>query len=81
MLARIEKIRRNNNDDYDRLVDAVPEIGQFSFDQYLEAVMWGSSRNFGVKMNGKKTNMMVPLCDMFNHADEHNADWTYDNTR
>ena len=32
-------------------------------------------------MNGTKTNMMVPLCDMFNHAEAYNADWTYDNDR
>ena len=25
--------------------------------------------------------MMVPLCDMFNHAEAYNADWTYDNER
>ena len=71
LLKRIEKIRKNNREDYDMLVAAVPEIGEFTFEQYLQGVMWGSSRNFGVTINGTKTNVMVPLCDMFNHAEEY----------
>ena len=80
-LKRLARIRSHDREDYDEMVEAIPEFGEFTFDQYLQGIMWGSSRNFGVTINGTKTNVMVPLCDMFNHADDYTADWTYDNSR
>ena len=32
LLKRIAKVRRNNREDYDMLVAAVPEIGEFTFE-------------------------------------------------
>jgi histone-lysine N-methyltransferase SETD3 len=39
------------------------------------------SRNFGVTMKGKETNIQVPLADMFNTETPKNALWYYDDTR
>lgn len=40
-----------------------------------------SSRTFGTKMNGKKTKMIVPYTDMFNHKDPKDTNWSYNEER
>ena len=39
------------------------------------------SRNFGVTVRGKETNIQVPLADMFNTETPKNALWYYDDNR
>ena len=37
-----------------------------------------ASRNFAVEFQGKETNVMVPFADMFNHAENFNSHWFFD---
>jgi hypothetical protein len=70
-LTRLEKVEANYREDYNLLLGFVPELSKYSFEQFLESCLWASSRNFGVTVNETKTNVMVPLSDMFNHAETH----------
>ena len=40
---------------------------EFSFTEFCWARMTASSRIFGMKIDGKKTDAFVPLADMLNH--------------
>lgn len=63
------------------MVEKIPDIGRFTFEQFQKAMLLCSSRNFGVTVNGTNTNVMVPLSDMLNHAKPYQATWTYNNNR
>ena len=34
-LKRLARIRSHDREDYDEMVEAIPEFGEFTFDQYL----------------------------------------------
>lgn len=65
---------------YDLLVEKIPVIGMWSFQQVTDAMLLVGSRSFGVKVNGTFTNVMVPLADMLNHNRPPDAIWTYDDS-
>lgn len=53
--------------DYDNICEAVEEFKKYSFHEFCWARMTASSRNFGVEINGNKTDVLAPLADMLNH--------------
>ena len=68
----------NTRYDYDLIVKEIPEIGEkYTYRQYAEAKFLVTSRNFGVTIDGKDTNIQVPLADMFNTETPKNAYWYY----
>ena len=68
----------NTKYDYDLIVKEIPEIGEkYTYRQYAEAKFLVTSRNFGVTIDGKDTNIQVPLADMFNTETPKNAYWYY----
>jgi len=76
--TEIEDIRY----DYSLISREIPEIAEkYTLDDFKRAKMLVISRNFGVTMNGKETNIQVPLADMFNTETPKNALWYYDDSR
>ncbi len=53
--------------DYDAIREVAPEIEVYPFKEFCWARMTASSRIFGLKIDGKKTDAFVPLADMLNH--------------
>lgn len=53
--------------DYEAISEVAPEMKEFSFTEFCWARMTASSRIFGMKIDGKKTDAFVPLADMLNH--------------
>jgi hypothetical protein len=47
--------------DYKTIVTAVPEFSQFSIEEFSHFRMLISSRIFGICVDGKKTDALVPL--------------------
>ena len=47
---------------------------------YYWARLIVSSRNFGILVNGKKVNALVPYADMLNHDFNPNTRWSFNNT-
>ena len=54
-----------------------PEFEKYSFKEFLEMRMAVSSRIFGIKIHGKKTDCFAPLADMLNHKRPRHTQWFY----
>jgi histone-lysine N-methyltransferase SETD3 len=49
----------------------------FSLKEFSEMRMAVSSRIFGIKVNGKKTDCFAPIADMLNHKRPRQTQWFY----
>jgi histone-lysine N-methyltransferase SETD3 len=74
---RIANIRA----DYDAIVRVAPEFGDFTFDEFAWARMMVASRNFGIVIDGVRTDALVPYADMLNHHRPRQTRWTFDNRK
>jgi histone-lysine N-methyltransferase SETD3 len=63
--------------DYDSIIKAVPELNKFTFEEFMEMRMVVSSRIFGIKIAGKKTDCLAPLADMLNHKRPRQTQWYF----
>ena len=64
--------------DYDQLCLAIPSFSHFSFVKFCQARMAVSSRIFGVCMNEKMSDVLVPYADLINHRRPRQTQWYYD---
>jgi histone-lysine N-methyltransferase SETD3 len=67
MKSHIPRELQEIREEYNAIVQAVPEFGQFSFEDYAKNKTLTISRIFFVKIHGENERIMVPLADMFNH--------------
>ncbi len=82
ILEQVEDRRRNILTDFRIITRAVPELdGKFSLDDFMWARMIVASRNFGVTVDGVRTDALVPYADMLNHLRPRQTRWLYDSTR
>ena len=63
--------------DYNNIVRAVPDFGQFTLHQYSQIRMMVSSRIFGMNIDNVKTDGFVPMADMLNHKRPRQTSWSY----
>lgn len=57
-IAFVDEEIENTRYDYDLIVKDLPEIGElYTYRQYAEAKFLVTSRNFGVTIDGKDTNI------------------------
>ena len=49
----------------------------YTYDDFVKARMIVGSRVFGVKINGKKIEVLAPFADMLNHHTKHQTTWFY----
>jgi histone-lysine N-methyltransferase SETD3 len=49
----------------------------YTYDAFVKARMIVGSRVFGVKINGKKIEVLAPFADMLNHHTKHQTTWFY----
>jgi histone-lysine N-methyltransferase SETD3 len=63
--------------DFKKLSEVSKEFNQFTFEQFCEMRMVVSSRIFGIKLNGRKTDCFAPLADMLNHKRPRQTQWYY----
>jgi len=82
LLEQVEDRRRNIQLDYRLITGRVPELGGlFTLDEFLWARMIVASRNFGITVDGLRTDAMVPYADMLNHLRPRQTRWQYDSSR
>ena len=67
--------------DYNTIVTAVPEFTQYTLEEFSHIRMLVSSRIFGITVDGKKTDSLVPLADMLNHKRPQQTSWEYSEKR
>jgi len=64
--------------DYKMISEVAPEFeDKFSLKEFSEMRMAVSSRIFGIKVNGKKTDCFAPIADMLNHKRPRQTQWFY----
>jgi histone-lysine N-methyltransferase SETD3 len=71
--SKIEDVAK----DYQTIVNDVPEFTKYSLKEFSHVRMLISSRIFGINVNGKKTDSLVPLADMLNHRHPQQTSWEY----
>jgi histone-lysine N-methyltransferase SETD3 len=77
-LDKIAERKENLRLEYDNLCRYIPSFAQFDFDAFVWARLVVISRIFGITVNGKKTDGLVPLADMLNHKRPRETKWTFD---
>jgi histone-lysine N-methyltransferase SETD3 len=76
----LDQIYQKINDikfDYDSILKTIPDFSKFSFKDFMEMRMVVSSRIFGVKIAGRKTDCLAPLADMLNHKRPRQTQWFF----
>ena len=77
----LQQIMENKEDmkkDYNKLCEYLPNFNQFSFIKFCKARILISSRIFGISINRKKTDVLVPFADLLNHKRPKQTQWYYD---
>ena len=77
-LAQIEARRAAIRDDHQALSAGVPDLCRFSYTTFQHARIAVTSRIFGLTIDGRRTEALVPLADMLNHRHPPETRWTYD---
>lgn len=64
--------------DYNTVLEIAPEFDVHTVEQFKKARMLVNSRLFGVTLEGKDTDAMVPFADLLNHKRPLETYWRYD---
>ena len=76
----LNQIKDKINDilmDYKMIIGVAPEFEKYTSKEFSEMRMAVSSRIFGIRVNGKKTDCLAPLADMLNHKRPRQTQWFY----
>jgi protein-histidine N-methyltransferase len=74
---RIEEMRAALTREYHDLCQRVPELAEHGSAAFLWARAVVTSRVFGLTIDGRATDALVPLADMLNHRRPRETGWTY----
>ena len=77
-LEQIKEKKEDMKNDYNKLCEHLPNFNQFSFNKFCKARVLISSRIFGISINKKKTDVLVPFADLLNHKRPKQTQWFYD---
>ena len=76
-LDQVEDKIKDMEKDYNAIAIVVPEFSKYTLEEFKRVRMLVSSRIFGVKIDGNKTDALVPLADMLNHKRPQETSWEY----
>ena len=79
-LNQILNKKKDIKEDYDKLCKNIKEFSKFSFQKFCESRMIISSRVFGIELENKKTDVLVPFADLLNHKRPKETIWYYNNS-
>eukprot|EP00474_Spongospora_subterranea_P009110 CRZ09568.1 hypothetical protein [Spongospora subterranea] len=72
--SRVETLKS----EYQRLIENVPEFKQFTYDDFAWARSIVITRIFGICVDGRKTEALVPFADFLNHRRPRETVWVYE---
>ena len=75
--GRIAERKENIQREYEYLTRLVPALRVYTFAQFVWARLTVLSRNFGITVDGAKTQALVPIADLLNHQHPREANWGY----
>jgi hypothetical protein len=81
LLTQVADRKANIAADYEAICRAAPEMASFSLDEFSWGRMMVASRNFGIVVDGCRTDALVPYADMLNHLRPRQTRWAYDNRK
>ncbi|KAA0163153.1 hypothetical protein FNF31_02978 [Cafeteria roenbergensis] len=81
ILTQVADRRRNLEKDYHEICRVSPDFARFSLHRFTVMRMVVASRNFGIVVDGRKTDAMVPYGDMLNHLRPRETRWTFNRHR
>lgn len=79
----VQKINDRINelyDEYTNLCNKISMCKQFTLDQFIWARLVVITRIFGLVINERKTDGLVPLADLLNHKRPRETSWNFDDT-
>jgi hypothetical protein len=77
----IARRRVECGEEFGRVVGLAPELGRFSFEDYLHARAASATRSFADRREGLLSQTLVPMADMLNHSLSYAAAWAFDGER
>jgi len=79
LLYLIKDRLENLEADYKTICSVAPEFSSVcTVAEWVWARMVVASRNFGVEIDGMRTDVLCPLCDMLNHRRPRQTKWQFD---
>lgn len=79
-MQQVADRKYNLTADYEAICAVVPELRDIaSVQDFWWARMMVASRNFGVMIDGQRTDVLVPYADMLNHYRPRQTRWAFDN--
>ena len=76
--SEIESQQRITRQGFETLCNLIPELKDFSYDEYLEVNSLINSRMYKLRIGNRDVNCLVPFADMFNHSNEPQVVYLYD---
>lgn len=76
-LHRIREKKETLAREYHYLTRAIPALRAFSYEQFVWARLTVLTRVFGITIAGLKTQALVPVADLLNHAQPRQTNWGY----
>ena len=64
---------------YAKICEVIPDFSQFTCQEFLETISLIYSRYYNLSVGDQEMVCMVPYADMFNHKDELQTTFSYDN--
>lgn len=76
-LTQVEDKIEDMEKDYNSIIQVAPEFSKYTLEEFKRVRILVSSRIFGIKIDGNKTDALVPLADMLNHKRPQETSWEY----
>jgi histone-lysine N-methyltransferase SETD3 len=78
----IKRKKADIEEDFKEIVAILPSLRHIlTYEKFVWARMIVSSRIFGIIINGKKTDALVPIADMLNHKIPKMTSWFFSDER
>ena len=82
VLEQVAERQRNMRNDYELINAVVDGFGdEHDFEDFAWARAMVASRNFGIVVDGVRTDALVPYADMLNHQRPRQTRWLFDSSR
>ena len=79
---QLDERLRNIRNDYHTISGCVAGFAEtHTYEDFVRARIAVSSRNFGIVVDGIRTDALIPLADMLNHQRPRQTSWQFDSTR
>jgi len=80
-MEKLDERKFSLKSEYDTLCKNVKGYSKFRYEEFVWARIAVITRIFGLTINGRETDGLVPMADMLNHKRPCETTWTYDESK